>query len=616
MRLHVFGPALLSAAANASWHLSRAASRGLPNRDRPTPLWAPGPLPRSRDRSTPLFGVPRRTQSLCPGCNADAVGGVLKGFANITDFRTDPGVIDAQIVEESGRIVMRKTCATHGTYEDLLSTNPAFFKRLESLYFGHDFPCTGHTNDHDHGPSTVRTGRGIALIVDLTNRCNLKCSPCFMDANHTTYVHELSMDDVRQIFDRARTVKPQRDINILFAGGEPTIATNFLDAVKYAKSVGFNRICVVTNGIRFAQEDGFAARAHAAGVHQVYLQLDGTTNESHRHRGAGNLFDVKQAALENISRAGMQANLQVTVMNGVNNHAVGEIVRFAVMNIEKVRSVLFQPIMFTGRDANVSDEDRLNRRYTFADLARDLQHQAGDTPWEPMRDWFPMSAYSVIGNLFDHLNPTASVGSMFADAHPSQAIFNPLLVNQRTRQVVPIASFVNVEQLLEDLVHITDHGRGPGWIKARLPLAILRNVDWKRTPGGFRPSGLMRLFDQFLPRFRSDAAEWGAKDKADPEWRLLMVAGMWFQDLFNFDFDVIGMDPARVATVWGEISFCAHNSAGWRQVLGQVQQTMSLAEWHKAHGRHRIYANGTVVPLQLVAAERGSASTAPTEGGI
>ena len=223
--------------------------------------------------------------------------------------------------------------------------------------------------------------------------------------------------------------------------------------------------------------------------------------------------------------------------------------------------------------------------------------------WEPMRDWFPMSAYSVVANLFDHLNPTAAVGSMFADAHPSQAIFSPLLVNQRTRDVVPIASFVNVERLLADLVQITDHSQGPAWIKARLPLAILRNFDARRAPAGFGPADLGRLFEQFLPRFRSDAADWDAKDNVDPEWRLLMVAGMWFQDLFNFDFDVIGMDPARVGTVEGEISFCAHNSAGWRQVLEHVHKTASLGEWHRTHGRHRIYANGTVVPLHLVAAE-------------
>ena len=85
---------------------------------------------------------------------------------------------------------------------------------------------------------------------------------------------------------------------------------------------------------------------------------------------------------------------------------------------------------------------------------------------------------------------------------------------------------------------------------------------------------------------------------------------------FNFDFDVIGMDPARVGTVLGEISFCAHNSAGWRQVLDHAHETVSLADWHKAHGRHRIYANGTVVPLQLVAAERDSAHAPGTEANM
>ena len=616
MRPHVFGSISLSAAANAAWCLSCKATRLLPERSRSAPAWAPASLPKSHDRSIPPFGVPRRTQSLCPRCNAEAVSSVLSGFSNVTDFRSDQGVIDAHILEDSGRILMRKTCAKHGTFEDVLSTSPAFFKRMESLYFGHDFACAGHTNGHDHGPSTVRTGRGIALIVDLTNRCNLKCSPCFMDANHSTYVHELSMEDVRQIFDRARSVKPHRDVNILFAGGEPTIASNFLDAASYARSVGFNRICVVTNGIRFAQDDGFAARARSAGVHQVYLQLDGTSNESHLHRGAANLFDVKRQALENIAHAGMQANLQVTVMNGVNNHSVAEIVRFAVMNIEKIRSVLFQPIMFTGRDASVAEDDRRSRRYTFADLADDLRRQMRGVQWEPMRDWFPMSAYSVVANLFDHLNPTAAVGSMFAEAHPNQSIFSPLLVNQHTRDVVPVASFLNVERLLGDMVQIADHSQGPAWIKARLPLAVLRNFDARRAPAGFGPADLARLLEQFLPRFRSDAADWDAKDNMDPEWRLLMVAGMWFQDLFNFDFDVIGMDPARVGTVEGEISFCAHNSAGWRQVLEHVHTTASLGEWHRTHGRHRIYANGTVVPLHLVATNQDPGVTGRTEAGM
>jgi hypothetical protein len=132
---------------------------------------------------------------------------------------------------------------------------------------------------------------------------------------------------------------------------------------------------------------------------------------------------------------------------------------------------------------------------------------------------------------------------------------------------------------------------------------------------GFGLADLARLLEQLQPRFRSDGADWHVKDNTDPKWRLLMVAGMWFQDLFNFDFDVIGMDPARVLTLQGEISFCAHNSAGWRQVLEHVHKTASLGEWHKTHGRHRIYANGTVVPLHLVAAKHDRMSTGPLDAG-
>jgi uncharacterized radical SAM superfamily Fe-S cluster-containing enzyme len=574
-----------------------------------TPTWA---LPSNDFNLSPEFGVPRRTQSVCPACNRTAVDTVLTGASSLKEFAAQPGVIDAEIVEESGRVLMRKKCPRHGSFEDVLSTNSGFFRRMESLYFRNDYAANDGTAGDD--PSAIRTGRGVALVVDLTNRCNLKCSPCFMDANSAPYVHELSMDDIRGIFDRARAFKPQRDINILFSGGEPTIAPNLLDAVRYAKSVGFNRLCVVTNGIRFAQEEDFALRAREAGVHQVYLQLDGTSNVSHVHRGASNLFEVKSRALENIARAGMKTNLQVTVVNGLNNHGVGDIVRFAIDNVDKIRSVLFQPIMFAGRDAHVTDDVRRARRYTLADLVNDLKGQFPTFDWEPMRDWFPMSVYSVFGHLFDRLNPEAAIGSMYADVHPSQGIVSPLLVDQVSRQVVPLSSFVNVEPFLRDVVRITDRGRGPSLTKAQIVLAMLRNLDTRKAPSGFTASDLSRLFVQFEPRFRSDATEWATRDNDDPRWRLLMVAGMWFQDLFNFDLQVVRMDPAHVAVAQqGEISFCAYNSAGWRQVVEHVQKTANLAEWHRRHGRHPIYANG--IPVKLTSVRSGEEEVADEELG-
>jgi uncharacterized radical SAM superfamily Fe-S cluster-containing enzyme len=252
-------------------------------------------------------GVPRRTLSLCPDCNREAVEGVIGGQASLADFRDRPGIIEAEILEEAGRILMRKACEKHGPFEDVLSNHPAFFKRMESLGFGKDFNCAGDELVHSHGANSIRTGRDTYLIVDLTNRCNMFCSPCYMDANAAGYVHELDMQDVTGVFERAKSFKPQREINVLFSGGEATLSPIFLDAIQHAKSVGFHRLHVATNGIRFAQEREFAVRARAAGLHGVYLQFDGVTEEKNSHRGLGNYTEIKRRALDNIAAAGMAA---------------------------------------------------------------------------------------------------------------------------------------------------------------------------------------------------------------------------------------------------------------------------------------------------------------------
>jgi len=168
-------------------------------------------------------GVPRRTLSLCPECNREAVDSLINGESSLADFRDRPGIIEAQIVEEAERILTRKACAKHGPFEDVLSNHPAFFKRMESLGFGKDFRCVGEEMVHNHGASAIKTGRGTYLIVDLTNRCNMFCSPpCYMDANSASYIHELDIQDVKALFERAKSFKPQREINVLFSGGEAT----------------------------------------------------------------------------------------------------------------------------------------------------------------------------------------------------------------------------------------------------------------------------------------------------------------------------------------------------------------------------------------------------------
>ena len=238
--------------SNAAWSFARSINSILPHGKLPQPSWAPSPLPRSWARVPMATGVPRKTLSLCPDCNREAVDCVIRGESSVADFRDRPRIIEAEIVEEAGRILMRKACEKHGPFEDVLSNHPEFFKRVESLGFGKDFNCVGDEMVHNHGANSIRTGRGTYLIVDLTNRCNMFCSPCYMDANAASYVHELDMQDVTALFETATSLKPQREINVLFSGGEATLSPIFLDAVRHAKSKGFHRLHVTTPPMEFA----------------------------------------------------------------------------------------------------------------------------------------------------------------------------------------------------------------------------------------------------------------------------------------------------------------------------------------------------------------------------
>src|SRR5215471_4057412 len=150
-------------------------------------------------------------------------------------------------------------------------------------------------------------------------------------------------------------------MTVQFSGGEPTISPIFLDAVRYARKVGYFSVQAATNGIRFAQDAEFARQARDAGMRIAYLQFDGIGEEANAHRKVGNLFDVKLQAIENLHAAGIDVVLVVTVVRGVNDDQVGKVVRFAIENADKITVVAFQPVSFTGRDEDISEQDRRTR---------------------------------------------------------------------------------------------------------------------------------------------------------------------------------------------------------------------------------------------------------------
>jgi hypothetical protein len=89
------------------------------------------------------------------------------------------------------------------------------------------------------------------------------------------------------------------------------------------------------------------------------------------------------------------------------------------------------------------------------------------------------------------------------------------------------------------------------------------------------------------------------KRREEDPWNFLFIAGMWFQDLFNYDFRRTEMCIIPYATQQGEISFCAYNTGiGWRKIIENMYKNATVAQWYRTHGKHEIYAKGRPVDLE------------------
>ena len=324
-----------------------------------TPKWSEKPLLKSWEKSKPTLGWPRHTDSLCPKCVIEARKKILNGEEDHRILINEKvGEVKAQVIERDGQVWMLKDCPIHGHFEDLMAIDSEFLKWIEKNFPGRDIRSHNDTELHNHGSSTIKHGRGSVLTVDLTNRCNMMCDPCFMDANQVGFVHELEWGEIKEILDNALKIKPRRQMSVQFSGGEPTISPHFFRALRYARKIGYNSVQAATNGIEFAKSKDFARRAAEAGLRYTYLQFDGIGNDANSHRKVGNLFDVKLRAIENIHEAGIEIILVTTLINSVNNDQVGPIIRFALDNPKKIAFISFQPVSFTGRDDEISDERR------------------------------------------------------------------------------------------------------------------------------------------------------------------------------------------------------------------------------------------------------------------
>jgi hypothetical protein len=181
-----------------------------------------------------------------------------------------------------------------------------------------------------------------------------------------------------------------------------------------------------------------------------------------------------------------------------------------------------------------------------------------------------------------------------------------VMIDKETKEAVPVTAFLHGDQLAKDVARVTDAGRGKALTAFGMALALMKNYDPFQSPTHFK---LMDLLQKFDKNFNATGRNYGkvgpdrtiddVMKRRQDRWNFLFIAGMWFQDLFNYDFRRTEQCIIPYATQEGEISFCAYNTGvGWRNIIEKMHMTATLTKWYEEHGRHEIFAGGKNVKME------------------
>jgi uncharacterized radical SAM superfamily Fe-S cluster-containing enzyme len=500
-------------------------------------------------------GLPKKTESLCPECGK---------------------VIPATIREKGGKAVMEKGCAEHGRFEDVIWSDARMYLDVEKYAvdgIGIENPfMTKEKPDcpADCGLCKIHLTHTVLANLDLTNRCNLTCPVCFANANTSGYVYEPTRAEIYKMMQVLRAERPVPCSAIQFAGGEPTIHPDFLGIINDAKELGFSQVQVATNGIKLAESQKFTQDMRDAGMHTVYLQFDGMSDEIYRKTRGFDMLEFKLKAVRHIQACTgrrMTVCLVPTVVNGVNDHDLGNIVKYAVDNIDVVHAVNFQPVAFSGR---ISKKELARQRFTLTDLANRLHEQLGYVGPE---DFYTVPAMSFLSELISIIKGKPRITF---STHPHCGIGTFVFVD-KDKNVVPITRFVKVHELLRDARETADRiqkARIKGLAKSRAVLKFMRFekhyvIKDKMPPG-------MKLDDIIRPLF----SKGDKKALSKFTWNALMIGGMHFQDSYNYDIERVKRCCIHYVVPDGRIiPFCAYNSGPTFRTEIESKFSLPVKEW-------------------------------------
>ena len=181
--------------------------------------------------------------------------------------------VPAIVYEDQDQILMRKHCEHHGEITSVVETDPEFYYSLSS---------TGTLATQD------------SVLVDVTDRCQLKCPHCY-------HLPDNAKQDksTQEILDQL--AKFPLTASIELAGAEATLRSNFADLCSAVQDLNFKNFSVLTNGVALSSRR-LTKKYFDAGLQSLQLGLN-----HHSYQGK-KVHNQQLAGLANAVEIGYNIN--------------------------------------------------------------------------------------------------------------------------------------------------------------------------------------------------------------------------------------------------------------------------------------------------------------------
>ncbi len=472
-------------------------------------------------------------------------------------------MINATIFEEDNKVYIKKECIEHGEFQDLYWSDYDQYIRAKQFEYQGEGLWNPRTNKSlncplDCGICPQHESHTALAIIDVTNRCNLQCPVCFATAGTTGYVYEPTKEDILEMLQNLRRNEPVPAPALQFSGGEPTIRSDLFELIGMAKDVGFRHVEVNTNGLRLAQSVEYCRNLLEAGMSTLYLQFDGVTSDVYEFTRGRDLLDIKMKAIENCREAGIDSIVLVcTLIKGVNDHQLGDIIRFAIQNFDVVRCVNVQPISICGR---VPEEEREKMRITIPDFMSLVEKQTDGKIM--VDDFYPVPAVVPISKAIGALK-----GKRYVEftAHPHCGMATYVFIEDG--EIFPITRYGDVEKFIKALEKVSKEASEGHTTRAKM-----------RLLGSLRYIKFSLLRKYIWPLLKTGSYE----ALGDLHRKMLMISSMHFMDPYNFDIERVKKCCIHYALPDGRIiPFCTMNSIHREKI--EADFGFSIDEWQERH---------------------------------